>query len=240
MGACPGYHPGLQLTWFKPRLSLDWLSHGPPSDPVSSTVPGGMIRAPTSDLNENVNSAGVLPFSRSRDQIPHDAQRPSASPPHPGLSPPGPPTPTVLTLAPCWSPAWSSSPRCLLGWLAHLSPGLVQCPHSPCLPEACPAPLHAADAPPLPHRRPELGNPLSCSACLLLADSVCPLPPPHPRLLQNQPLEDRGLCLFGRLTPGGPEQIFVRCPHGLQRWPRTRTGAQSLEGPKEPLPVSQP
>ena len=103
----------------------------------------------------------------------------------------------------------------------------------PCSPSRC------RGAPP-PRRRPELGSPLSCGACLLLTDFVCPLPPAHPRLLQNQPLGDRGLCLFGRLTPGGPEQIFVRCPHRLQRQPRTRTGAQSSEGPKEPLPVSQP
>ncbi|CAI9153529.1 unnamed protein product [Rangifer tarandus platyrhynchus] len=199
-----------------------------------------MIRAPTSDLNEKVNSAVVLPFSRSQDQIPHDAQHPSASPtPYPGFSPLPPPTPALLTLAPCWSPrlelfsqvsAWLARP--LVPRIGSLSPLPMSPRGLPCSPSRC------RGAPP-PRRHPELGNPLSCGACLLLADSVCPLPPPHPRLLQNQPLEDRGLCLFGRLTPGGPEQIFVRCPHGLQRQPRTQTGAQSLEGPKEPLPVSQ-
>lgn len=67
-----------------------------------------------------------------------------------------------------------------------------------------------------------------------------PCPHPQPHLLQSQPQEDRGLCLFGRLTPGVPEQIFVRCPNVLQSQPNAWTRAQSLEGPKEPLPVSQP
>ena len=194
-----------------------------------------MVRAPTSDPNEKVNSAVVLPFSRSQDQIPHDAQHPSASTtPHPGLSPPPPPTPALLTLAPCWSPrlelfsqARPLVPRVGSVFSFSMSPrGLL------CSPSRCRGAPHPAAAPSWAIPFPVALASFSTTPCV-----PCH-PPPH--LLQNQPLGDRGLCLFGRLTPGGPEQIFVRCPHGLQRQPRTRTGAQSLEGPKEPLPVSQP
>lgn len=157
----------------------------------------------------------------------HPLPRPlTSSPSHPGsahtgpllVRPPGALLPGVcLAGSSICSQGWFSDPMLHFSTRPALLPFTLQ---------MRPPPSHCCS--------PKLGNPLSYCACLLLPAPCVPCPPHQPRLLQNQPPEDRGLCLSGRLTLGGPEQIFVRCPNTLQSQPGARTGAQSLEGPREP------
>lgn len=146
--ACGGYHRGLQQTWFKPRLSLDWLNHGPLPILGFLNCTTGMITAPTSDLNKKMNSAVVVLFSRNQNQIPHNTQRPPA----PYLtrpSPPSPPTTGSFHTGPLLVPLPGALlPGVCLAGSFTCSQGLFRCP---LLREACAScPLHSAHGPPFP------------------------------------------------------------------------------------------
>lgn len=108
-----------------------------------------------------------------------------------------------------WSPAWSSSPRCLLGSLPHLLPGFV---HLPLLGEACPAhPLQHCKLPPARSARvpPCPACPLSSFSayyfltCSELLSSTMLFAVP---LSQNEPHKGRwGVACLGLLAHGSCE-----------------------------------
>lgn len=162
-----------------PLLSLSFLH-----------CPGGMIRAPTSDLKEKMNFAVVLLFSRSQDRIPHDAQCSSASATRsPGLSPPPPPTLALLTLAPCWSArlelfsqvsAWLVRPFVPRG--GSVTPCSISPRGLPCSPSHC-------KCAPLPRTAAALNwaipFPIALASSSLLR--VSPAPPTNPACSRISP-----------------------------------------------------